>query len=404
MPNLLFLTQRIPYPPNKGEKIRAFQVLQHLRRSYDVHLGCLIDDPADAEHAETVRAMCKDAYFATLDRRWAKLLCLRGLLTGEALSVTFFADRGLAQWTNRVLDGIKPEAIVISSSNMAPYVLDHRHRGEVRVADLVDVDSEKWRAYAGKGGLAMRWVNRREWRRVAALERRIVRECDWSTVVSPEEARLLATVVPDRADHIRAISLGVDPDYFDPTRAYEPMFDRALPNFVFTGTMDYPPNVDAVQWFASAILPRIRKTLPQAKFHIVGANPTASVQALAQTRNGVFVTGRVPDVRPYTAHATACVAPMRIARGMQSKVLEAMAMARPVIVTPEALEGISAEPGMEIVCARGEEAFAAAAVELATQPGGTEIGARARVRVLTDYIAAARMRGFDELLRPLPRG
>ena len=402
MANLLFLTQRIPYPPNKGEKIRSFQVLRHLCQSYDVHLGCLIDDPADQPHAATVRAMCADAYFARLDRGRARLLCLRGLLTGEALSVAFFADRGLAAWTRRVLAEVRPEAIVVSSSNMAPYMLDRDAQGAIRVVDLVDVDSEKWRAYAETGNAASRWVNRREWRATAALEARIARECDWSTLVSPEEAKLLADAVPDRAGHIRAISNGVDTVYFDPALLYAAPFDTGRPNFVFTGTMDYPPNVDAVCWFAADILPRIRAALPTAQFHIVGASPAAAVQALAG--DGVVVTGRVADVRPYLAHATAGVAPMRIARGIQNKVLEAMAMARPVVVTPEALEGIAAKAGEEVIRATGAADFAAAVVAIAAGPEGeatgAAIGVRARARVLADYAWAERMRGFDALLRP----
>jgi sugar transferase (PEP-CTERM/EpsH1 system associated) len=400
MPDLLFLTQRIPYPPIKGEKIRPLQILKYLAQSYDVHLGCLIDDPSDFEHIPTVRAFCKDAYFAPLNRKRAKIACLRGLLTGEALSVTFFQDRGLARWITGVLDRVRPEAIFVCSSNMAPYVLDHPHRGRARVVDLADVDSEKWRSYAEAGGLPMRWVHQREWRKTAELERRIAHECDWSTFVSREEAALFTRLLPDCAAKIRAVPSGCDHAYFDPDQPFAAPYDATKPNFVFTGTMDYPPNVGAVVWFAEAILPIIRRTLPDAQFHIVGTNPAPEVRRLTETP-GVFVTGRVPDVRPYVAHATAGVAPMRIARGIQNKVLEAMAMARPVIVTPEALEGIDAEPGKEVILARDAESFAAAACRIAT---GTEeaaaIGAAARRRVVSEYIWSERLHGFDPLLRP----
>lgn len=399
MPDLLFLTQRIPYPPIKGEKIRPLQILRHLSQFYDVHLGCLIDEPGDFAHVDTVRALCKDAYFAKLNRKWAKLFCLRGLLTGEALSVAFFQDRGLAAWVNKILDTVRPEAIFICSSNMAPYVLDHDHRGAVRLVDLADVDSEKWRAYAGLGSGPMRWIHHREWQRTAALESRIARECDWSTFVSAEEAGLFARLVPDRTGKIRAISSGVDHVYFDPSKVFEPVYDVTRPNFVFTGTMDYPPNADAVIWFAQTILPLIRRQVPAAQFHVVGSSPTPAVQRLTEIP-GVFVTGRVPDVRPYVAHATAAVAPMRIARGIQNKVLEAMAMARPVIVTPDALEGIEADPSNEVVLATGDTAFATAAIRLATTTDGEAIGANARRRVLANYVWAERLRGFDDLLRP----
>ncbi len=393
-PNLLFLTQRIPYPPMKGEKIRPLQILRYLRQSFDVHLGCLVDDPADQEHVPTVRALCASSYFATLDRARARVTCLRGLLTGAPLSVTFYHDSGLADWVRQVMRDIRPELIFVCSSNMAPYVLDLRRPEQICLVDLADVDSEKWRAYARSGSRAMRWVHAREWRRTAALEARIARECDWSTFVSAEEAALFARLLPAQADKIRAVSSGVDHLYFDPAQTFAAPFDTTRPNFVFTGTMDYPPNVDAVTWFAQAILPLIRQTAPAAQFHIVGNGPAASVKALAAIP-GVFVTGRVPDVRPYIAHASAGVAPMRVARGIQNKVLEAMAMARPVVVTPDALEGIGAIPGEEVLLADTAEGFAAACLQALQALG---LGAAARRRVLADYIWAERLRGFDALL------
>ena len=231
----------------------------------------------------------------------------------------------------RVAETVRPAVTFVYSSNMAPYILDLPKTG-TRVVDLVDVDSEKWRAFAETTTGPMRLVYRREWRKIAALERRIARECDLSAFVSDAEARLFARQHPDCAARIRGVSNGVDHRYFDPALDHPPVYDTTRPNYVFTGTMDYPPNVEAVGWFAADILPLIRRTLPAARFHIVGSNPSPEVLKLAQL-DGVFVTGRVPDVRPYVAHATAGVAPMRIARGIQNKVLEAMAMARPVVLT-----------------------------------------------------------------------
>lgn len=399
MEDLLFLTQRIPYPPIKGEKIRPLQILKYLRQFYNVHLGCLVDDPRDLEHVDTVRALCSSSHFATLDRKRAKFSCLSGLLTGQPLSVTFYHDKALAKWTRRVLAEIKPRAVFVCSSNMAPYVLDTGLRAPVFLVDLADVDSEKWRAYAETGTFPMRWVHSREWRLTAALEKRIAREADWSTFVSPQEAQFFAKLVPGYADKIRAVSSGVDHTYFDPEwfgADADPPYDITCPNYVFTGTMDYPPNVGAVTWFAEDILPLLRRTEPRTQFHIVGSSPAPEVESLART-SGVFVTGRVPDVRPYIANATAGVAPMRIARGIQNKVLEAMSMARPVVVTPDALEGIAAQPNAEVIVAADATAFAAGC-ELAAGPQGAAIGAAARRRVLTDYVWAERLRDFDLLL------
>ena len=394
MPSLLFLTQRIPYPPTKGEKIRSWHVLEHLARSHEVHLGCLIDDEADWEHVPKLRQICADAYFARLDRRRARLTCMRGLLTGEALSALFYADRGLDAWVSGVLQRVQPDVVFVFSSNMAPYILDRRGRERVRIVDLVDLDSAKWRAYAETGRGPMRWVHGREARLVGALERRIGRECDWSTFVSAEEAALFLRLAPECAPRVRAISNGVDSAHFDPALAFDPPFPLDRPTYVFTGAMDYPPNVDAVVWFADAVLP----LLDGAAFVIVGAGPAPEVQALAR-RPGITVTGRVPDVRPYLAHASAAVAPMRIARGIQNKVLEAMAMARPVVVTPDALEGIAARPGIEALVADDAQSFAAACVT-AARPESEAVGRAARARVLADYVWAERLRGFDALLAP----
>nr|WP_294528465.1 TIGR03087 family PEP-CTERM/XrtA system glycosyltransferase [uncultured Rhodopila sp.] len=400
MSKLLFLTQRIPYPPTKGEKIRQLQILRHLRQSHEVYLGCLVDDPRDLEHVPTVQAMCADSYFAAIDRRRASIACLRGLLTGEPLSVTFYRHRGLAGWVRRTLRDVRPEIIFVSSSNMAPYVLDQRGRERVCLVDLADVDSEKWRAYAQSGGFPMNRVHAREWRRVAALEARIARDCDWSTLVSADEAELFAGQHPAEAARIRAVSNGVDHAYFDPALPYARPFPDGGLHFVFTGTMDYPPNVDAVVWFAETILPMIRRSRPDAAFHIAGSNPAPRVQALTAIQ-GVFVTGRVPDMRPYIANASAAVAPMRIARGVQNKVLEAMAMARPTVVTSDALSGIRAAPGREVLLADTAEDFAAACL-VAAGPEGEAIGDAARRRVLQDHTWPECLRGFDALLDRAP--
>jgi glycosyltransferase involved in cell wall biosynthesis len=173
---------------------------------------------------------------------------------------------------------------------------------------------------------------------------------------------------------------------------------------VFTGTMDYPPNVDAVVWFATNVLPIIRRAHPNARFFIVGSNPSEDVKCLTKL-DGVTVTGRVADVRPYIFHATASVGPMRIARGIQNKVLEAMAMGKPVIVTPGALEGIDATPGREVILADDAAAFANAAIRLTgpgggTTPEGEVLGQAARRLVLERYDWDACLTGFDDLMRP----
>jgi sugar transferase (PEP-CTERM/EpsH1 system associated) len=396
-PSLLFLTQRLPYPPIKGEKIRQYQILRHLAARFTIDLGCLIDDPADRPFVSAVQALCRSVHAPAIDRRCARIRCLSGLLTNEALSVTFFRHRGLRRWVEDIVTRTRPAVIVVISSNMAPYIIDLPHTG-TRIVDLVDVDSEKWRAYAATARWPMSAVYRREWRKVSELEERIARECDHACFVSDAEAAILAARMPEHADRIVGISNGVDDAFFDPGIPQPSPYDAGGPVFVFTGTMDYPPNVDAVRWFADDILPRIRATIPTARFYIVGNHPTPSVRALSDI-TGVVVTGWVADVRPYLAHATVAVAPMRIARGIQNKVLEAMAMARPVVVTAGALEGIDAEPGRHVLLADDAGDFAAACVKLAG-PDGAMIGSAARTLVVEAYDWAARLARLDALLSP----
>lgn len=413
MSRLLFLSHRIPYPPNKGEKIRPYHILKHFSARHRVYLGCLVDDPADWAHAATVGRMCADAHFARIDPRLAKLSYVRGLLAGDPLSVAHFRHRGLQHWVDEVIERVRPEIVFVFSGNMMPYVLDHAGRVRCLIADLADVDSEKWRAYADKASGPMRWLYRRETRLVAELERQAATAADWCTFVSEAEAELFRRLVPEHARRARGISNGIDTVHFDPALPFPIPFAKERPTYVFTGTMDYPPNVDAVCWFADEVLPMIRRRVPQAQFAIVGASPAPAVARLA-ARPEVLVTGRVADVRPYLAHAVAAVAPLRIARGIQNKVLEGMAMARPVILTPEALEGIDAEPGREVVLCRDAGELADAAVRLADDRAeGTAIGAAARAKVVERYAWDALLPAFDGLIAaalgagapapPLPR-
>ncbi len=399
MSDLLFLTQRIPYPPIKGEKIRPLQIMRHLSNKYAVHLGCLIDDPADWEHVDTVRAMCADAYFAGLNRNLAMLSCQKGWLTGEPLSFTFFHDRRLAAWVDQMLTQVKPDVVFVCSSNMAQYVIAHPRRPKCRIIDFADADSEKWREYAEKGSGVMKFVHAREARLVLAQDRASARWADASTFVSEPEAAIFRRLAPESANEIHAVASGVDSVYFSPEHTFGPLFDPSIPAFVFTGTMDYPPNIDAACWFARDILPLIRAQIGIAQFYVVGTNPTQEVLKLAQL-DGVHVTGRVPDVRPYVAHAVASVAPLRIARGIQNKVLEAMAMGKPVITTPQSLEGIdSAQAGRDVLVAASAAEIADLACKLAAKKiDGAPFGAAARICVLDHYSWAARLAKFNSLI------
>jgi sugar transferase (PEP-CTERM/EpsH1 system associated) len=397
MRDLLFLSQRIPFPPDKGDKIRSFHILRHLAENFRVHLGCFVDDPEDWSHVGALEEFCVEVNAAGLGSGSAKLRSLTGLVSGKALTLPYYRDGAFAEWVQKVVHEVRPDATFIFSSAMAQFVLGATPRSRRVIMDFVDVDSDKWRQYAERRRWPMSWVYRRESERLLAFDRRIATVADASVLVSQQEADLFRTLAPESADKIHAISNGIDADFFAPQGPYDDPVPGEGPVFVFTGAMDYWPNVDAVTWFADAILPRIRGRHPAAVFVIVGGRPTPDVVALG-ARSGIIVTGRVPDVRPYLARADVAVAPIRVARGIQNKVLEAMAMARPVVATPEAYEGITALPGRELVLADGAEAFADAVIRVLDDPDASAMGEAARQRAVTAYAWPAKLAQFDHLL------
>ncbi|HXV77670.1 MAG TPA: TIGR03087 family PEP-CTERM/XrtA system glycosyltransferase [Candidatus Polarisedimenticolaceae bacterium] len=382
MEHLVFISQRIPYPPNKGDKIRSWNALIRLAERYRVHVGSFVDDPEDWGHADKIGEISASYRLLPL-RRTAKLWSLRGLATGEALSLPYFRDRRLVRWVESTRERYAPRAAFTFSSGVAGYVMGPRWAGVRRVHDMADVDSDKWLQYAKKKSGVARMIYSREGRKLLAFERRVAAEYDATLFVSEDEAAMFRRLAPESAGRIHALHNGVDADYFDPAVGHDDPFPAEITPIVMTGTMDYWPNVDAAQWFADEALDEVRRIIPNAAFYVVGANPTRTLRALGE-RPHVTVTGRVPDVRPYLAHARFVVAPLRIARGVQNKVLEGMAMARPVLASAMALEGIRAEIGSEVLLADSAADFArhAASVDEAT---GAAIGGRARARVLASY-------------------
>ena len=395
MEDLLYLVHRIPYPPNKGDKIRSYHLLKHLSQRYRVHVGAFVDDKADWAYVDAVKQLAGgEVCLLPLHSKWATLKSAMGLLTGEPLTLPYYRDRRMQRWVDALVarEGVK-RALVYSSS-MAQYLM--RHRDLNRVIDFVDIDSDKWRQYAAKKSWPLNWVYRREATRLLAYERAVTRDFDAAAFVSDAEAALFKRLVPEQADKVFGFSNGVDTEYFSPAHVFAspfPVDERAI---VFTGAMDYWANVDAVSWFASEVFRVVRDKVPNARFYIVGARPSPEVQSL-RTIPGVIVTGAVPDVRPYLAHAALAVAPLRIARGIQNKVLEAMAMAKATVVSPEALEGIAAEDGKELLLARNGEEFRHQCINLLQHPGG-RAGELARLRVMADYGWDRHLEGIDRVL------
>jgi sugar transferase (PEP-CTERM/EpsH1 system associated) len=363
MSEILFLSHRVPYPPTKGDKIRSWYLLSGLARRCTVHLAAFVDDPADWDDLDGLRAVCGELLLRPIARGAALARAMTGLLHRAPLTVGYYRDRALGNWVRALAARRRLDAVFVYSSSMAQYAtVSGLAIDGPRVIDFCDVDSDKWRQYADSHAPPLSWIYAREARLLERCERRATLAFDAALVSAEPEATLLRRIVPEAAGRVRVLANGVDAGYFDPSGSWPSPYPAGRRPVVFTGAMDYHANIDAVRWFGEAVLPSIRAAIPDAIFAIVGSNPAPQVRAMARA-DGVLVTGRVGDIRPYLAHASVVVAPLRIARGVQNKVLEALAMARPVVATTNAVQGI---PGATQagVCVRDDrEGLAAAVIE-----------------------------------------
>ncbi|MBS0375280.1 MAG: TIGR03087 family PEP-CTERM/XrtA system glycosyltransferase [Proteobacteria bacterium] len=391
---ILLLTHRLPWPPDKGDKIRSFNILRHLAAAHELHVACPLDSAEDAQRQSSPPAGVRSVTTAPIPPRAGVATLCRALAGRRSVSVAHFYSAALQQRIDALVDAERFDAYLCFSSPMAEYLFRSRHwgaamQGARRLMDFIDVDSHKWRQYADEGLPPWSWVYRYEAWRLAEYERRVLASFDAALVVSAQERDYF----PGGATgQLIAVSNGVDLDYF---AAAAPVPGAEV---VFTGVMDYRPNVDAVCWFARDIWPRIRAAVPEARFWIVGSQPTAEVQRLAAVP-GVQVTGRVPDVREYVRRAAVCVAPLRIARGLQNKVLEAMAMSRAVVATGEAHEGLQAEPGRDLLVAPTDARFADVVIGLLGDPvRRAQLGDAARRCVESNYQWRQNLSSLDALL------
>jgi sugar transferase (PEP-CTERM/EpsH1 system associated) len=387
MADILFLAHRVPYPPDRGDKIRSYHILKHLAARHRVHLGTFADDEADVAHADALRPLVHRLYVERRTRG-PRASMVRGLLTRAPASVAAFASKGMDAFVDQVLAEESIDRLYVFSGQMAQFAPDDRPF----LMDFVDVDSAKFESYARDGGGAMRRVWKREAKRLAAFEREVAGRAAVSLFVSEAEAALFRQRTRLAPESVQVLENGIDLQYYRP----EPRPPGEPPLIVFTGQMDYRPNIEAAAGFAREAFPIVRQRHPAARFAIVGRNPDASLAGLGE---GVEVTGGVPDVRPWLTRASVVVAPLRIARGVQNKVLEAMAMGRAVVASPQAFEGIAAEPGRDLIVADGWQAEADAVVALLDEPARADaIGDAARAQIEARYSWEARLVPLDAML------
>jgi sugar transferase (PEP-CTERM/EpsH1 system associated) len=386
----LFLAHRSPFPPDRGDKIRTFNVLKHLAAKHRVHLAAFADDPRDLEAKDGLVPFTASRTILWRGKSRPRALA-EALVQRRAVSLTAFDSREMHDAVADVLGREPIDTIYVFSSQMAQY-LPAAARARV-IMDFCDMDSLKFADYAKGSHGPMRWLMRREAKLLFQFECEVARRVDASLFVSEAEADLFRT--RSGAANVQFVENGIDTDFFDPAAPFDRV-DTAGKLIVFTGQMDYRPNVEAVTWFAEAVLPQIRAAHPDAAFAIVGRNPTDAVTALAK-QDGVRVTGEVADVRPWLDAAACVVAPLKIARGIQNKVLEAMAMARPVVASSAAAEGIDHDG---TILSGDTVADVANAVNglLSDAHGAAAIGRKARERVQSRYGWSARLAPLDALI------
>jgi sugar transferase (PEP-CTERM/EpsH1 system associated) len=373
---ILFLSQRVPYPPDRGDKIPTYHYVRHLAANHDVSVTCLADGVGDLSNVAGLRGIVRDVEAVAVRPAAARVRALAALAGGRPLTAAYFDEPELRDRVRRRVESCRYDAALVFSSGVAQFV--EPFADLPRVIQFADLDSQKWALYAAHSGAPKSWVYGVEARRLLAYERRLATAFSRSLVCSPRECDDFSRLIGGAT--VECLPNGVDLEYFQPRGT-----DRVADSLVFTGVMNYRPNVDGVVWFCREVWPSVRRHVPSATLTICGASPTRAVQELGREA-GVTVTGAVADVRPYLHRAAIAVVPLRMARGIQNKLLEAMAAGLAAVATTSAWAGIDASPGDELVVADEPDEFADAVVSLLRdRRQREEMGAAARAAAESRY-------------------
>jgi len=382
----IFICHRIPYPPNKGDKIRSYNLLRYLSRDHEVYLFCLIDNYRDIDHLNHLKSMVKHVFYDVINPKLKKAISCTALFAGTSISTRYFYSAKLQKAVDNVLEKEGVDLIFCFSSPTAEFVFRSTYykrgvKDSIWAMDLIDMDSEKWSDYAKRSKWPQALIYSMEAKYLLKYETRIAKEFDQLFLVSEAEKALFLRKI--KANNVTALPNGVDLTFF--SQNHRSPLKKSGPTLVFTGAMDYWPNVDGVTWFATEIFPKVRELFPTAKFFVVGGDPAQEVKRLSRIA-GVRVTGFVKDVRDYLSIADVCVVPLRIARGIQNKILEAMAMGKPVVTTHKALQGIGANPERDVFVADAPSEFAEHIIRILSNPRlASTVGSNGRRCVEKNY-------------------
>ena len=331
-----FLTHRLPYAPNRGDRVISFHIFRSLVRQVELTVVSLTGDRQESAHADQLRQLGVEVLTFEVPRWMNRIKATTQLTTARPLTHLLLDAPGIGPALQSLTVARPPDVVLAYCSGMARFAMESPLDRFPFVVDLVDVDSAKWAALAGIAEWPRRWLYRREARLLSHFERDSAMRASCTLVVNDREAQLLREIAPDTV--IRVLPVGVDLIALAP-----PSPPAADATIVFCGVMNYPPNIQAVVWFTEHVWPRIRLRRPDARFAIVGSDPALEIRRLADVTAGVVVTGSVPDVRHYLWNAAVSIAPLKIARGVQTKVLEAVAAGLPAVVTSQVRDGLPAE-------------------------------------------------------------
>jgi sugar transferase (PEP-CTERM/EpsH1 system associated) len=386
---ILYICHRFPYPPKRGGKIRPFNMIRHLAQQHEVVVCSLSRSDEETAEAQGIAPYCSEFHLAQVDNRLQSLRMVATLPTPITASTSFFHSPELARKIRSLLAQKRFDLIFVHCSSVAHYV---QHVTDVpKILDFGDMDSHKWLEYAQYKPFPLSMGYWWEGQRVLAQEKRLARRFDVCTATTKAEWQTL--------EGYRAASAtdwfpnGVDSQFFAPgSEPHDP------DTVVFVGRMDYYPNQQCMFEFCAEVLPRLRAKRPSVKLKIVGADPSPAVRRLGELL-GVTVTGSVPDVRPHVTQAALTVAPLRIARGTQNKILEAMAMGVPVVCSRIAADGVDAVPGEHLLATQTPQECADAVLRVLEDPSlRNRLAQAGRERVLSHHAWPSSMRRLDAIV------
>ena len=404
-PRILFLTHRFPYPPNRGDRIRSFRLLEFMSKIADVDLGTLCDEKPREEYVSVLKSYCQRTAFVPWRPYGRWIHSGLSLLSGSTMTEGLFSSTALRKQIRTWAAETPYDRVVVFCSSMYPYSRLPELKNIPLITDIVDVDSQKWFDYAavstGFKGLFKRKIFETEGRRLRQKEIEIAQTSLRTLAVSEDEVKLYRSFCPENVqDKIIPLSNGVDSDFFSPDAQYDKA--NVVPfRLVFVGAMDYRANLDGIEWFLDNVWEELKESFPQTELDLVGSNPGEKAQSFAKTP-GVNLIGRVDDVRPYIYRANAVVIPLRVARGIQNKTLEAMAMAKPVLASPMSLQGIDDSVTQFAWSCNEPQSWVESLAQLFNQgvdnPEVLNRAQKGRQAIVDSYSWAARFAGLSELI------